>query len=137
MFEDPAGLNGRVLVYASDGSTVELTAEYEGWAWSGVATARRVHSSRCTGRGRRSSRPPTAECGASKPSLGIGSSIWMAAARRHDLARWARTHLEPSASATAAYGEAPTTAATFEGLQPTGRSGRGTGRPDHCGRPDV
>ena len=37
-FDDAGGLNGRVLVYASDGSTVELATEYEGWAWSGVAT---------------------------------------------------------------------------------------------------
>ena len=36
VFDDPAG--GRVFVYASDGSAVDLVAEYEPWAWSGVAT---------------------------------------------------------------------------------------------------
>ncbi len=116
VFDDPGG--GRVLVYASDGSTVGLAAEYEGWAWSGVATAEgfilMVNGPRETivtsPDGRVWSEQPSLQNGYSTWTAGAGGTIW---------------HVGLDGLGTlrvqhAGYGEAPTTAATFEGLQPTG-----------------
>ena len=114
VFED-AGF-GRVLVYASDGSTVELTAEYEGWAWSGVATAAgftlKVH-------GPRETLITSADGRVWSEQTSLGSSSWMAAAGS---TIW-HVGSDPFGTLSIRYGrlgEAPTTAATFEGLQPTG-----------------
>ena len=114
VFEDASF--GRVLVYASDGSTVELTAEYEGWAWSGVATAAgftlKVY-------GPRETLITSADGRVWSEQTSLGSSSWMAAAGG---TIW---HVGSDPFGTLSiryggYGEAPTTAATFEGLQPTG-----------------
>ena len=114
VFED-AGF-GRVLVYASDGSTVELTAEYEGWAWSGVATAEgfvlKVY-------GPRETLITSADGRVWSEQTSLGSSSSMAAA---DGTIW-HVGSDPFGTLSIRYGrlgEAPTTAATFEGLQPTG-----------------
>ena len=114
VFED-AGF-GRVLVYASDGSTVELTAEYEGWAWSGVATAAgftlKVY-------GPRETLITSADGRVWSEQTSLGSSSSMAAAGD---TIW-HVGSDPFGTLSIRYGrlgEAPTTAATFEGLQPTG-----------------
>lgn len=114
VFED-AGF-GRVLVYASDGSTVELTAEYEGWAWSGVATAEgfvlKVYGPRETlitsADGRVWSEQTS--LGSSSSMAAAGGTIWHVGSDPFGTLSIRNGRL----------GEAPTTAATFEGLQPTG-----------------
>ena len=117
-FDDAAGLNGRVLVYASDGSTVELATEYEGWAWSGVATDEGfvllVH-----GPQQRIITSPDGRVWSEQPSLGNEFSAWTAAA---DGTIWqmGSEGLGTISILSGGYGEAPTTTATFEGIQPTG-----------------
>ena len=115
-FDDPG--HGRVLVYASDGSNVELAAEYEGWAWSGVATddgfILMVNGPRET-----MVASPDGRVWSEQPSLQNGHSTWTAGA---DGTIW-RVGLDGLGTLSiqhAGYGEAPTTAATFEGLQTTG-----------------
>ena len=116
-FDDAGGLNGRVLVYASDGSTVELATEYEGWAWSGVATDEGfvllVHGPQqmiVTSRdGRVWSEQPSLGNGYSAWTAGPGGTIW----------QMGSDGLGTLSILSGGYGEAPTTAATFEGIQPT------------------
>ena len=115
-FEGPGF--GRVLVYASDGLTVEMAAEYEGWAWSGVATDEGF-ALKVTGPRERLITSPDGRVWSEQTSLENGSSAWMAAA---DGTIW---HVGSDVLGTLSMrygglGEAPTTTATFEGLQPTG-----------------
>ena len=115
-FEGPGF--GRVLVYASDGLTVEMAAVYEGWAWSGVATDEGF-ALKVTGPRERLITSPDGRVWSEQTSLENGSSAWMAAA---DGTIW---HVGSDVLGTLSMrygglGEAPTTAATFEGLQPTG-----------------
>ena len=117
-FDDAGGLNGRVLVYASDGSTVDLAAEYEGWAWSGVATdegfALMVHGPQQT-----IITSPDGRVWSEQPSLGNEFSAWTAAAGG-TIWQMGSEGLGTLSIRSGGYGEAPTTAATFEGIQPTG-----------------
>ena len=115
-FEGPGF--GRVLVYVSDGLTVEMAAEYEGWAWSGVATDEGF-ALKLTGPRERFITSPDGRVWSEQPSLENGSSAWMAAA---DGTIW---HVGSDVLGTLSIrygglGEAPTTTATLEGLQPTG-----------------
>ena len=115
-FEGPGF--GRVLVYVSDGLTVEMAAEYEGWAWSGVATDEGF-ALKVTGPRERLITSPDGRVWSEQTSLENGSSAWMAAA---DGTIW---HVGSDVLGTLSMrygglGEAPTTTATFEGLQPTG-----------------
>ena len=115
-FEGPG--YGRVLVYASDGLTVEMAAEYEGWAWSGVATDEGF-ALKVTGPRERLITSPDGRVWSEQTSLENGSSASMAAA---DGTIW---HVGSDVLGTLSMrygglGEAPTTTATFEGLQPTG-----------------
>ena len=117
-FDDAGGLNGRVLVYASDGSTVELATEYEGWAWSGVATDEgftlMVHGPQQT-----IITSPDGRVWSEQPSLGNGYSAWTVAAGG-TIWQMGSEGLGTLSILSGGYGEAPTTAATFEGIQPTG-----------------
>ena len=117
-FDDSGGLNGRVLVYASDGSTVELAAEYEGWAWSGVATNEGFV---LTVNGPRQTivTSPDGRVWSEQPSLGNGYSIWTAGPG-DTIWQMGSEGLGALSIRYGGYGEDPTTAATFEGLQPTG-----------------
>ena len=114
VFEGPGF--GRVLVYVSDGLTVEMAAEYEGWAWSGVATdegfalkltgPRETFITSADGRVWSEQTP----LGSSSSMAAAGGTIWHVGS-------------DPFGTLSIRYGrlgEAPTTAATFEGLQPTG-----------------
>ena len=121
-FDDAGGLNGRVLVYASDGSsdgsTVELATEYEGWAWSGVATDEgfvlMVHGPQQT-----IITSPDGRLWSEQPSLGNGFSAWTVAAGG-TIWQMGSDELGTLSIRSGGYGEAPTTAATFESIQPTG-----------------
>ena len=116
VFEDP-GI-GRVLVYAGDSAAVELVAEYEGWAWSGVATGEGFIL-KVVGPPEMIVTSPDGREWSEQPLLGSGSSAGMDAPDGtiwyvgFDLSRGLSIE-------HAGYGEDPTIAATFEGLQPTG-----------------
>ncbi|MCY4663661.1 MAG: hypothetical protein OXC00_03245, partial [Acidimicrobiaceae bacterium] len=120
VFDDPAG--GRVLVYASDGSAVDLVAEYEPWAWSGVATDQGfvlkvggVRETTVTSRdGRAWSEQTPSWTGSSVLTLAPDGTIWMFGTGGPGLS-----------IQRARYGETPTTAATFEDLQRTGNLAAG------------
>jgi hypothetical protein len=116
VFDDPG--YGRTLVYASDGSAVELVAEHEGWTWSGVATDEGfilkvggpVETIVASPDGRVWSEEPSLMTGYSSSIAGPSGKIWhMGSDGRGSLSIW-----------HSRYGEAPAAAATFEGLQPTG-----------------
>ena len=116
VFEGPGF--GRVLVYVSDGLTVEMAAEYEGWTWSGVATDEGF-ALKLTGPREMLITSPDGRVWSEQASLENGSSAWTAAA---DGTIW-HVGSDVLGTLTIRYGglgEAPTTAATFEGLQPTG-----------------
>ena len=116
VFDDPGG--GRVLVYAGDGSGVDVVAEYEGWAWSGVATDEgfilRVGGPSETiltstdGRG-----------WSEEPSLGNGHSVW-AAGPGGTIWQVGSDGSGTLSIRRAGYGETPAIVATSEGLQSTG-----------------
>ena len=117
-FDDPGGLNGRVLVYASDGSTVELAAEYEGWAWSGVATDEGFVLT-VNGPQQTIVTSPDGRVWSEQPSLGNGYSIWTVGPG-DTIWQMGSEGLGALSIRYGGYGEDPTTAATFEGIQPTG-----------------
>ena len=108
---------GRVLVYASDGSTVELAAEYEGWAWSGVATDEGFVLM-VEGPQQTTITSPDGRVWSEQPSLGNGFSAWPAAAGG-TIWQMGSDGLGTFSIRSGSYGEAPTTTATFEGIQPT------------------
>ena len=115
LFEDPG--TGQVLVYASDGSTVELVATHEGWAWPGVATdegfilkvgpAETILTSTD---GRSWSEEPVLAGGYSPWTSGPGGTIWQV-----DSDRWQALSIQRAGFTTAF-----SPVATFEGLQPAG-----------------
>ena len=114
VFEDPGF--GRVLVYVSDGLTVEMAAEYEGWAWSGVATDEGF-ALKLTGPRERFITSPDGRVWSEQTPLGSSSSMAAAGGTIWHVGS------DPFGTLSIRYGrlgEAPTTAATFESLQPTG-----------------
>ena len=117
-FDDAGGLNDRVLVYASDGSTVEPATEYEGWAWSGVATDEGFVLM-MNGPQQTIITSPDGRVWSEQPALGNGFSAWTAAAGG-TIWQMGSDGFGSFSIRSGGYGEAPTTAATFEGIQPTG-----------------
>ena len=114
VFEGPGF--GRVLVYVSDGLTVEMAAEYEGWAWSGVATDEGF-ALKLTGPRETFITSPDGRVWSEQTPLGSSSSMAAAGGTIWHVGS------DPFGTLSIRYGrlgEAPTTAATFEGLQPTG-----------------
>lgn len=116
LFDDPRP--GQVLVYSSDGSTVELVATYEGWAWRGLATDEgfilKVGSPAETiltsTDGRSWSEEPLPGDGYSQWIAGPGGAIWQLS--------W--DGLQALSIQRGGFTEAFATAATFEGLEPVG-----------------
>ena len=115
LFEDP-GL-GQVLVYSSDGSTVELVATHEGWAWPGVASDEGFvlkvgpqDTILTSIDGRSWNEEPFLGGGYSPWVSGPGGAIWQLNSDR----------LQALSVQRAGFAEAFTTVATFEGLAPTG-----------------
>ena len=114
-FEDPP--LGSVLVYASDGSTVELVITFEGWAWPGVATDEGFTLK--VGPQQTVLTSTDGRSWSEAPLLGGGYSPWIAGPGG---AFWQVDSDMPAALSIqrAGFAEAFRTVATFEGLEPVG-----------------
>ena len=108
-----------IRIFHSDGSTVELAAQYEGWGLTGVATSDGFALTILDGPQETVVTSPDGRVWNEQPSFGYGYSDRTVAA---DGTIW-RTVPETEGAFSVqrgGYGQAPEPVATFEGLQPAG-----------------
>ena len=115
VFDNPDA--GKVLILAGDGSTVELVAEHEGWAWPGAATEEGFilkvglrETVLVSTDGRSWSELPSPGSGYSAVIDGSGGAIWQVGSDGRGALSIQR----------AGFAEPFRTLATFEGLHSTG-----------------